>query len=254
MASDPLLEARGLIKHFGGVHAIDGLNFHIQHGEILGIIGPNGSGKTTLFNVLTGFLKANSGDVLFEGEHITNLLPHVIAKRGIIRTFQLNMLFSSLTVLENVRFAYHLRRKNGVFGAFLNSPSVQREERTITGNAELILEQTGMADRRDQLAGQLSYGWQKTLTMAIGLASKPKLLLLDEPLTGISHSRIDAIAGLVNGARDNGMTICVIEHNVHLLMSLCDRIVALNFGQKMAEGKPEDVTNDKVVVESYIGR
>lgn len=253
MATDPLLEARGLVKLFGGISAIDGLDFHIQSGEILGVIGPNGSGKTTLFNVVTGFLKASGGDVFFQGERITNLSPHVIAKRGIVRTFQLNLLFRSLSVLENIRFAYYLQRQNGVFGAFLNTPSVRQEERAITEKAEQVLEETGMADRRDQLAGQLSYGWQKTLTLAIGLASNPNLLLLDEPLTGISPSRIDAIAGLVNTARDTGTTICLIEHNVNLLMDLCDRIVALNFGQKMAEGKPEEVTQDRVVIESYLG-
>ena len=253
MATDPLLETRGLVKRFGGVAAIDGLDFQIQEGEILGVIGPNGSGKTTLFNVVTGFLKANGGDVLFHGERVTNLAPHRIAKRGIIRTFQLNLLFRSLSVIENVRFAYHLQRQGNVFGAFLHTPFVSREERDITARAEQVLEATGMTDRRDQLAGQLSYGWQKTLTLAIGLASRPNLLLLDEPLTGISPSRVEAIAGLVTQARQSGMTICIIEHNVNLLMDLCDRIVALNFGRKMADGKPDEVTRDKVVIESYLG-
>ena len=253
MATDWLLETRNLVKQFGGVAAIDHLDLHMREGEILGVIGPNGSGKTTLFNVITGFLKANEGDVFFRGERITNRAPHRIAKRGIVRTFQLNLLFRSLSVLENVRFAYHLHRHNGVFGAFLHTPSVRREERVITEQAEQVLEATGMADRRDQLAGQLSYGWQKTLTLAIGLATRPNLLLLDEPLTGISPSRINAIGGLILSARESGTTICLIEHNVNLLMGLCDRIVALNFGQKMADGKPEDVTRDQVVIESYLG-
>lgn len=253
MATEWLLETRDLVKHFGGVAAIDHLDFHMLDGEILGVIGPNGSGKTTLFNVITGYLKANAGDVYFRGERITNSSPHRIAKRGIVRTFQLNLLFRSLSVLENVRFAYYLHRRNGVIGAFLNTPSVRREERAVTEQAERVLEATGLADRRDQLAGQLSYGWQKTLTLAIGLATRPNLLLLDEPLTGISPSRIDAIAGLVKSAREDGMTVCLIEHNVNLLMNLCDRIVALNFGQKMADGDPDDVTRDQVVIESYLG-
>ena len=250
---DLLLETRGLVKRFGGVAAIDELDLQVRNGEILGLIGPNGSGKTTFFNVVTGFLKANGGDVLFRGEHITNFSPHRIAKRGIIRTFQLNLLLRSLTVLENVRFAYHLQRRGTVFGAFFHTSVVRREERDITAQAEQVLEATGMSDRRDQLAGQLSYGWQKTLTLAIGIASKPDLLLLDEPLTGISPSRVEAIAGLVTSLRERGTTVCLIEHNVNLLMNLCDRIVALNFGQKMADGLPEQVTRDKVVIESYLG-
>ena len=253
MATDWLLETRSLVKQFGGVAAIDQLDLQMREGEILGVIGPNGSGKTTLFNVITGFLKANEGDVFFRAERITNRAPHRIAKRGIVRTFQLNLLFRSLSVLENVRFAYHLHRHNGVFGAFLNTPSVRREERAITEHAEQALETTGMADRRDQLAGQLSYDWQKTLTLAIGLATRSNLLLLDESLTGISPSRVDAIGSLIRAARDSGTTVCLIEHNVNLLMGLCDRIVALNFGQKMADGKPKDVTRARVVIESYLG-
>ena len=253
MTAEWLLETKGLVKQFGGVTAIDHLDFHVASGEILGVIGPNGSGKTTLFNVLTGFLKANNGEVFFQNQRITNMAPHRIAKRGLIRTFQLNLLFRSLSVLENIRFGYHLQRRNGVLSAFLNTPSVREEERDITQRAESVLEAAGMSDRRNQLAGQLSYGWQKTLTLAIGIASQPKLLLLDEPLTGISPTRIEAIAGLVNRARDNGTTVCLIEHNVNLLMDLCDRIVALNFGQKMADGAPDEVTRDKIVIESYLG-
>ena len=248
-----ILEVSNVSKSFGGVKANVDISMSVDKGKIVGLIGPNGSGKTTLFNVLTGFLKANNGEVFFQNQRITNMAPHRIAKRGLIRTFQLNLLFRSLSVLENIRFGYHLQRRNGVLSAFLNTPSVREEERDITQRAESVLEAAGMSDRRNQLAGQLSYGWQKTLTLAIGIASQPKLLLLDEPLTGISPTRIEAIAGLVNRARDNGTTVCLIEHNVNLLMDLCDRIVALNFGQKMADGAPDEVTRDKIVIESYLG-
>ncbi len=253
MATEHLLETRVLTKRFGGLAAVDGLDFEVHRGEILGVIGPNGSGKTTLFNVITGFLKSNGGDVFFEGHRITNRSPHVIAKQGIVRTFQLNLLFRSLSVRENVRFAYHLHRKTGVVGALLHTPAARREESGITRDAERILEEAGMRDRRDQMASELSYGWQKTLTLAIGIAANPRLLLLDEPLTGISPTRIDAIASLIRRARDSGVTICVIEHNVNLLMDLCDRIVALNAGRKMADGKPEAVTRNPIVIESYLG-
>ena len=177
----------------------------------------------------------------------------MIAKRGIVRTFQLNLLFRSLSVRENVRFAYHLHRKTGVVSALLHTPAVRREESGITRDAERILEEAGMGDRRDQMASDLSYGWQKTLTLAIGIAANPRLLLLDEPLTGISPTRIEAIASLIRRARDAGTTICVIEHNVNLLMDLCDRIVALNAGRKMADGEPQEVTRNQTVIESYLG-
>lgn len=248
-----LLRIRGLRKLFGGVAAIDGLDFDVSQGEILGVIGPNGSGKTTLFNVVTGFLKANGGEIRFEGRRITNAPPHAAAGFGIVRTFQLNRLFRTLSVLDNVRFAFHLHRRHNVIAAFFHTPAVRREERRITERAEEILERTGLTDRRDQLAAQLSYGWQKTLTLAIGLAANPKLLLLDEPLTGISPSRSEAITSLVRGARDSGATICIIEHNVNLLVNLCDRIVALNYGRKMADGPPGEVTRDKNVIEAYLG-
>ena len=175
----PLLEIHDLRKSFGGVNAVDGLDFHVKEGEILGVIGPNGSGKTTLFNLITGFLKPTAGKIHFQGKDIAGMRPHRIARLGVVRTFQLNLLFRSFTVLENVAHAYQLQRQTGTIGAFFRTKGVRDEEAHFLQKAEEVLELAGMSERRDQYARQLSYGWQKTLTLAIGLATQPKLLLLE---------------------------------------------------------------------------
>lgn len=248
-----LLETKNLTKKFGGVKAVDELDFHIEEGEILGIIGPNGSGKTTLFSLIAGFHKPNNGTIFFLGEDITGLAPHKISRKGIVRSFQLNLLFSNFTVLKNVEMAYHLQRKAGPIVTFMGTRRAREEENELLEKAEKILELVGMNSRKDQFAMELSYGWQKTLTIAIGIAADAKLLMLDEPITGIAPDRVDAIAELIRIANRKGTTICLIEHNVAMIMDLCDRIVALNFGQKMADGVPEEVAHNEDVVQAYLG-
>jgi len=249
-----LFETKDLTKSFGGVVAIANLDFHIDQGEIVGLIGPNGSGKTTFFNVVTGVLKPNRGKVRFKGEDITALKPHDIAKRGIVRTFQLNLLFGTSSVLDNVTTSHYLHRRTGVLDSFLNTSAARREEQALLQMGREILDFAGMSDRQGQLGQELSYGWQKTLTLAIGLSAGPALLLLDEPLTGISPDRVEAITGLIRRAKQQGVTTCLIEHNVRSIMDLCDRIVALNFGEKIAEGLPHEVVHNKDVIKAYLGR
>jgi len=248
-----LLEISGLSKHFGGLVAIHELNLDVFDGEILGLIGPNGSGKTTLFNLVTGFHKPTSGRVKFKGEDVTGLRPDQLARRGIVRTFQALTLFRQSTVFDNVFNAFHMHYKQPGWKAFLHTPSVSREEDTFKQRAMEILDVTGLTAQKDKLAGSLSSGYCKLLAIAISLATNPKLLLLDEPVTTLSPDKVEMVMEVVTRVRSAGTTVVTIEHNMKAIMDYCDRIVVLAHGRKIAEGLPREIAKNERVVEAYLG-
>jgi branched-chain amino acid transport system ATP-binding protein len=247
-----LLETRGLTKYFGGLAAVMQLDLHVGRGEIVGLIGPNGAGKSTVFNLITGFLRPTSGKVLFDGQDITGKKPHVVAKTGIGRTFQLASLFPEFTVLENVVASFYLYPKSGFWEALLNAPSYRKKEEYVLNQAGEVLRLVGLDEVKDVCAKNLPHGHQKVLNVARALAVKPKLLLLDEPIAGMTHDEIVFSLGVFEKIRSQGITILLVEHNMEF-MSLCDRVIVLNFGQKIAEGSSEKVRQNEDVIQAYFG-
>jgi branched-chain amino acid transport system ATP-binding protein len=248
-----LLELDRITRTFGGVVALNGVSMEVRQGEILGLIGPNGAGKTTLFNVITGFLRCSSGRVKFRGEDITGLRPHTIAQKGVSRTFQHLALWTDMTVAENVRNALYLRAGLTVGGSLLGTKTYRARSREVDDQVGEILRFVGMENRYAQKAGTLSHGYQRTLSLAIGLASKPGLLLLDEPLAALNPERAGHIVRLVREIRDGGATILLIEHNMRALFGVCDRVVVLNAGVNIAEGSPCEIRDNPEVITAYLG-
>jgi branched-chain amino acid transport system ATP-binding protein len=247
-----LLEVRGLDKQFGGLKAVNNFDIDVAEGEIVGLIGPNGAGKSTVFNLITGVLSPTDGTVAFRGDDITRKSPEHVAKLGIGRTFQLNPLFSDFTVLENVTSSFELHPHSSLADIFFNTRKYRRNEEFIQEKAHEILKLLGIAHEADELARNLAHGHQKMLGVARALATKPTLLLLDEPLAGMNPEEIRHTLDAIRGMRDNGITVLIVEHNMQIL-SLCDRVVVISFGQKVCEGLPAEVRSNQEVISAYFG-
>jgi branched-chain amino acid transport system ATP-binding protein len=248
-----VLKIEGLTKHFGGLAAVSDLDISIGPGETVGLIGPNGAGKTTVFNLVTGFLRPTKGRVVFEGKDITAKKPHYVAGKGIVRTFQATNIFPDFTVLKNIVFAHYLRPRISFWETVCHTHSSSRKEAEILQRSHKILELVGLEPVADNAAGSLAHGYKRLLGIAIALAAEPKLLLLDEPFSGMNAEEVGTTMQLINRLEQRGLTILLIEHNMRAAMNLCQRIVVLNFGKKIAEGSPEDIRENKEVIQAYLG-
>ncbi len=248
-----MLEIKGLTKTFGGLEAVSGIDMTVKTGQIMGLIGPNGAGKTTIFNLLTGVLRPTRGSVRFEGQDITGMKAHNVAKKGMIRTFQAVNIYPDFTVLDNIVLSCHLKPGVRVFETILRTRSGRRKDGEIIERSQAILHEVGLDGLAHMTARNLAHGLKRTLGIAVALAAEPKLLMLDEPLGGMNGQEVTDTMKLIAKLWEKGITVLLIEHNMRATMALCHRIVAINFGKKIAEGSPEEIKANPEVVKAYLG-
>ena len=253
-ANSPLLQIRGLTKRFGGLTAVNEISFDVREGEILSVIGPNGAGKSTAFKLITGFLRPTSGSVIYGGREIAGIAPHRVARLGVVRTFQETTIFKEMSALQNVVIAHHLRCRAGAAGIFFAVAKAREDERAFADSAAEILNYLGLGSLANEIAKNLPHGHLRALSIAVAMAARPRILLLDEPFAGMNPEETDRASEMIDGIRKLGVTVMLVEHDMRAVMKISDRIVVLNFGTKIAEGTADDIRSDDSVIEAYLGK